>query len=102
MLTFFVYFGSEMFHPSYGIFNVKVPGTEQQRQQLCVEGWEWSVILPQLPVTLRRCLHRHRWLSIVWQFFWAWIYAPYMLWKTRNIHDTHGWRVQTICCCIAG
>lgn len=25
-----------------------------------------------------------------------------MLWKTRNVEDTHGWRITTICCCIAG
>ncbi|KAK7910775.1 hypothetical protein PG985_013256 [Apiospora marii] len=82
-LTFLIYFGSEMFHPSYGFFHLEVPGTEQQRATLCFTGWEW-------------------WLSIVWQFFWAWFYAPYTLWKTRHIHDTHGWRIQTICCCIAG
>ncbi|KAK8041403.1 hypothetical protein PG994_014410 [Apiospora phragmitis] len=82
-LTFLIYFGSEMFHPSYGFFHVKVPGTEQQRATLCFTGWEW-------------------WLSCVWQFFWAWIYAPYTLWKTRHIDDTYGWRIQTICCCIAG
>ncbi|KAK6834979.1 hypothetical protein PG987_009673 [Apiospora arundinis] len=82
-LTFLIYFGSEMFHPSYGFFHLQVPGTEQQRATLCFTGWEW-------------------WLSIVWQFFWAWFYAPYTLWKTRHIHDTHGWRIQTICCCIAG
>ncbi|KAK7965932.1 uncharacterized protein PG986_000209 [Apiospora aurea] len=82
-LTFLIYFGSEMFHPSYGFFHLQVPGTEQQRATLCFTGWEW-------------------WLSIVWQFFWAWVYAPYTLWKTRHIHDTYGWRIQTICCCIAG
>lgn len=49
----------------------------------CGKGWEWL-------------------LSIVWQFFWAWIYAPYMLWKTRDVHDVHGWRIQTICCCAVG
>lgn len=42
----------------------------------------------------------YRWLSIVWQFFWTWFYAPYLLWKTRNVRDTHGWRVQTIGCCL--
>ncbi|KAK6078591.1 hypothetical protein SCUP234_06214 [Seiridium cupressi] len=83
LLTFLVYFGSEIFHPGYGLFNVKVPGTEQQRAAVCFQGWEW-------------------WLSIAWQFFWAWFYAPYMLWKTRNIEDTHGWRITTVCCCIAG
>ncbi|KAH9906759.1 hypothetical protein F4778DRAFT_595213 [Xylariomycetidae sp. FL2044] len=81
-LTFIIYFGSEMFHSSYGFFNIEVPGTEQ-RETLCLQGWEW-------------------WLSIVWQFGWSWVYAPYKAWKTRNIRDTHGWRVQIIGCCIAG
>lgn len=39
---------------------------------------------------------------MVWQFFWAWIYAPYILWASRCIQDTQGWRLQTILCCIAG
>lgn len=59
---------------------------------------------------VRHCMHStepqfsdfNRWLSIVWQFFWSWIYAPYILWKSRNIKDTHGWRIQTILCCVAG
>lgn len=38
----------------------------------------------------------------MWQFFWAWVYAPYILWRSRCVQDTHGWRVQTILCCIAG
>jgi hypothetical protein len=40
--------------------------------------------------------------SIVWQFSWAWVYAPYLLWKVRKINDLHGWRLQTTICCIAG
>ena len=40
--------------------------------------------------------------SIGWQIFWAWCYAPYLLWKVRKVHDIHGWRLQTIICCIAG
>ncbi|GLA79153.1 hypothetical protein AtubIFM55763_002300 [Aspergillus tubingensis] len=27
--------------------------------------------------------------------------GPVVLWKSRHIHDTHGWRVQTIGCIIA-
>ncbi|KXJ88840.1 hypothetical protein Micbo1qcDRAFT_235669 [Microdochium bolleyi] len=80
-LTALVFFGSEMFHPGWGFFNVRVPGTEKDRAEMCLTGWEW-------------------WLSIVWQFFWTWLYAPYLLWKTRNVHDTHGWRIQTIGCCL--
>jgi hypothetical protein len=49
----------------------------------CSKGWEW-------------------WLSIVWQLFWSWIYAPWILFKSRGIRDVHGWRLQTITCCIAG
>lgn len=36
-----------------------------------------------------------------WQFFWAWIVAPVILWKSRGIHDTQGWRVQTIGCAVS-
>lgn len=36
-----------------------------------------------------------------WQFFWSWIIAPVVLWKSREIHDTQGWRVQTIGCALA-
>ncbi|RYP02142.1 hypothetical protein DL764_005937 [Monosporascus ibericus] len=39
LLTFFIYFGSGIFHPSYGIFNAQIPGTEQ-RESLCLTGWE--------------------------------------------------------------
>jgi hypothetical protein len=35
------------------------------------------------------------------QFFWSWIVGPVVLWKSRYIHDTHGWRVQTMGCVIA-
>lgn len=46
-------------------------------------GWEW-------------------WPSLFWQFLWAWIVAPIILWRSRGIKDTHGWQLQTIACCIAG
>ncbi len=42
MLTFFIYFGSEIFHPNYGIFHAQVPGTEDLKA-LCLVGWEWYV-----------------------------------------------------------
>lgn len=82
-LTLFVYFGSEKFHPGYGLFNYTVQGTGMEVRRDCSKGWEW-------------------WLSIVWQLFWSWIYAPYILWKSRGIRDVHGWRIQTIGVCIAG
>ncbi|PSN73486.1 hypothetical protein BS50DRAFT_483289 [Corynespora cassiicola Philippines] len=82
-LTLLVYFGAKKFHPSYGLWEWEVTGTNTEVRMKCSKGWEW-------------------WLSIVWQFFWAWIYAPYLLWKSRGIRDVHGWRLQTICCCLAG
>jgi hypothetical protein len=54
---------------------------EQKMQQ--GKGWEW-------------------WPTIAWQFFWAWIVAPIVLWRSRYVSDTHGWRVQTIGCCVSG
>ncbi|KAF2025897.1 hypothetical protein EK21DRAFT_103602 [Setomelanomma holmii] len=83
VLTIFVFFSSKKFHPGYGLFDYTVKGTGMEVRKNCSKGWEW-------------------WLSIVWQFFWAWIYAPYLLWKSRGVRDVHGWRTQTICCCLAG
>ncbi|KAF2749722.1 hypothetical protein M011DRAFT_398076 [Sporormia fimetaria CBS 119925] len=82
-LTAFVFFGSRKFHPGYGIFDYKSFGSEEELKRSCIRGWEW-------------------WVSIVWQFLWSWVYAPYLLWKSRAIRDVHGWRTQTICCCLAG
>ncbi|KAL5397392.1 hypothetical protein PMIN02_002375 [Paraphaeosphaeria minitans] len=83
-ITFIVFFGSKKFHPSYGLWDWNTrPSAPELVGMECSKGWEW-------------------WLSIAWQFFWAWIYAPYMLFKSRGINDVHGWRLQTICCCIVG
>jgi hypothetical protein len=54
------------------------------------------------PHATRTILTPPRWPSIVWQFVWAWIVAPIILWQSRGIHDTHGWQRQTMACCIAG
>ncbi|KAF2689899.1 hypothetical protein K458DRAFT_474311 [Lentithecium fluviatile CBS 122367] len=83
LLTFLIFFGSRKFHPGYGLWDLTVEGTSMEARMNCSKGWEW-------------------WLSIVWQFYWVWIYAPYQLWISRSIRDVHGWRLQTICCCLAG
>ncbi|KAF2021076.1 hypothetical protein BU24DRAFT_383106 [Aaosphaeria arxii CBS 175.79] len=83
LIALFIFFASKKFHPSYGVFDWNVVGSQMEVRMKCSKGWEW-------------------WPSLVWQFFWAWIYAPYLLWKSRGIRDVHGWRLQTICCCIAG
>lgn len=44
----------------------------------------------------------NRWPSVLWLLFWAWIVAPFTLWRARDIRDTQGWRTQTIWCAISG
>ena len=82
-LTLFVFLGSTKFHSGYGIFDYTVEGTGALVRMNCSKGWEW-------------------WLSIVWQLFWSWVYAPWIIFKSRGIRDVHCWRLQTICCCIIG
>ncbi|KAK3342039.1 hypothetical protein B0T25DRAFT_466141 [Lasiosphaeria hispida] len=75
---------SRKFHSSFGIPGTEVTGTtpmEIAMQQ--GRGWEW-------------------WPSLFWQFAWAWVIAPIILWQSRGIRDTHGWQLQTMACCIAG
>ncbi|KAI6469948.1 hypothetical protein MCOR17_003676 [Pyricularia oryzae] len=81
-LTVVMYLVSRKYHPSFGIPGTEVTGTPMQQRMARGKGWEW-------------------WPSIVWQFFWAWMVAPVILWKSRDIKDTQGWRLQTLVCCIA-
>lgn len=74
---------SRKFHPSFGIPGTEVSGTPMEIAMQQGRGWEW-------------------WPSLFWQFLWAWVIAPIILWKSRGIHDTHGWQLQTMACCIAG
>ncbi|KAJ5191048.1 uncharacterized protein N7498_010033 [Penicillium cinerascens] len=53
-------------------------------------------------VSPEKCRRGPEWIpSILWQLFWSWIFAPCILWKIRNIHDIHHWRLQITCCVIA-
>ncbi|KAF4983967.1 hypothetical protein FZEAL_759 [Fusarium zealandicum] len=82
--TIVMFLISRKFHPSFGIAGTELkPGTEEYRKSQMGRGWEW-------------------WPSVFWQFLWAWIVAPYILWQARGIKDTQGWRTQTIACCLAG
>ncbi|KPM44877.1 hypothetical protein AK830_g1664 [Neonectria ditissima] len=81
-LTIFMFLVSRKFHPSFGIPGTETTGTSAHKKSQMSRGWEW-------------------WPSVFWQFFWAWIVAPVILWKARGIHDTQGWRFQTIACCLA-
>ncbi|EXJ89098.1 hypothetical protein A1O3_02162 [Capronia epimyces CBS 606.96] len=77
VFTLVVFLMSRKFHPGFG-----VTGQVTSRSG-CRRGWEW-------------------WPSIAWQFFWAWIYAPILLWRVHGIDDVHGWRSQTVACILAG
>ncbi|KAH7259461.1 uncharacterized protein BKA55DRAFT_562585 [Fusarium redolens] len=83
ILTIIMWCLSKKFHPSWGVAGTEVhPGSEEYRKSQVGKGWEW-------------------WPSVFWQFLWAWIVAPYILWQARGVNDTQGWRIQTIACCIA-
>ncbi|KAK4041838.1 hypothetical protein C8A01DRAFT_45047 [Parachaetomium inaequale] len=79
-----IYMISRKFHSDFGIPGTEVSGNSPMEIAMKQgRGWEW-------------------WPSIVWQFIWAWIVAPIILWRSRGIRDTHGWQRQTMACCIAG
>ncbi|KAI3400161.1 hypothetical protein diail_4393 [Diaporthe ilicicola] len=82
-LTLIMYLLSRKFHPSFGVPGTEVGGSPWDVNHQQGRGWEW-------------------WPSIIWQFFWSWIVAPIVLWRARRIHDTLGWRTQTLACCLAG
>ncbi|OOQ86855.1 hypothetical protein PEBR_19857 [Penicillium brasilianum] len=80
-LTIFNYLISRKFHSSWGIPGTEVHGSAMAQKAAQGSGWEW-------------------WPGVFWQFFWSWVLAPIILWKSRNIHDTQGWRLQTIGCAL--
>ncbi|KAK9441627.1 uncharacterized protein G6M90_00g046280 [Metarhizium brunneum] len=82
-LTIFMFLISRKFHSGWGISGTEVTGTAMEQKAEQGRGWEW-------------------WPSIFWQLFWAWIVAPVILWRSRNLRDTQGWRTQTIACCLSG
>ncbi|KAH6651374.1 hypothetical protein F5144DRAFT_480637 [Chaetomium tenue] len=84
LVVIIIYMISRKFHSDFGIPGTEVYGSSPMEIAMKQgRGWEW-------------------WPSIVWQFVWAWIVAPIILWQSRHIHDTHGWQLQTMACCIAG
>jgi hypothetical protein len=82
LLTVAMFLASRKFHPSFGIPGTELHGSFLEQKTKGVRGWEW-------------------WPSVVWQFLWAWVIAPIILWRARRLHDTQGWRTQTIACCLA-
>ncbi|KAK1752778.1 hypothetical protein QBC47DRAFT_62761 [Echria macrotheca] len=84
VVVVFIFMISRKFHPDFGIPGTEVYGSTPV--EIAIQqgrGWEW-------------------WPSLFWQFLWAWVIAPIILWRSRGIRDTHGWQLQTMACCIAG
>ncbi|OTA98559.1 hypothetical protein M426DRAFT_69568 [Hypoxylon sp. CI-4A] len=83
LLTVGMWLANKKYHPTFGIAGTELPGGTIDNQLLELgRGWEW-------------------WPTAFWQLIWTWIIAPIMIWKSRKIHDTLGWRFQTIACCIS-
>ncbi|KIW02898.1 uncharacterized protein PV09_05947 [Verruconis gallopava] len=83
LLTLLMYLISRKYHASWGIPGTEVHGTAMERKVEQGRGWEW-------------------WPGVAVQVFWSWVVAPVVLWRSRHIRDTHGWRLQTIACCVSG
>ncbi|KAJ5935391.1 hypothetical protein N7466_004938 [Penicillium verhagenii] len=81
-LTILMWVISRKFHSSWGIPGTEVHGSAMAQKTAQGSGWEW-------------------WPSVFYQLLWAWVIAPIVLWKSRNINDTQGWRTQTIGCALA-
>ncbi|KAJ5101154.1 hypothetical protein N7456_007206 [Penicillium angulare] len=81
-LTVLMWVISRKWHSSWGIPGTEVHGTVMAQKTAQGSGWEW-------------------WPGVAYQLFWAWIVAPFVLWKSRHIQDTQGWRTQTIGCALA-
>lgn len=82
LLTVVMFLVSKKFHPSFGAPGTEVNGSPSEIKVESGRGWEW-------------------WPSAFWQCFWAWIVAPVILWQARGLHDSLGWRFQTIACCLS-
>ncbi|CEJ83845.1 hypothetical protein VHEMI03279 [[Torrubiella] hemipterigena] len=82
-MTIFIYLISRKFHESWGIPGTEVHGTPMEKLGAMGRGWEW-------------------WPTCFWQLLWAWVVAPIVLWKSRHVNDTQGWRFQTFACAISG
>ncbi|KZM22623.1 uncharacterized protein EKO05_0009652 [Ascochyta rabiei] len=84
ILTIGMWAACRKYHPGFGIAGTEIKGESLQEQAINLgRGWEW-------------------WPSVVWQFVWTWMVAPFLIWSAWDIRDTLGWRMQTIGACISG
>ncbi|KAK0385914.1 hypothetical protein NLU13_7089 [Sarocladium strictum] len=83
LLTIGMWVACKKYHPTFGIPGTDIKGDTLPEQMIDLgRGWEW-------------------WPSVLWQFIWTWMVAPYLICKAWSIRDTMGWRTQTIGCCLA-
>lgn len=84
ILTFSMWAACAKYHPSFGVAGSEITGESLREQIIDLgRGWEW-------------------WPSVLWQLIWTWMVAPFLIWKAWSIHDTLGWRTQTIGACVSG
>lgn len=84
LLTVGMWAACEKYHPGWGVPGSEITGATLPEQIIDLgRGWEW-------------------WPSVVWQFVWTWMVAPYLIWRAWGIRDTLGWRTQTIGACVSG
>lgn len=84
ILTLGMWAACAKYHPSFGVAGSEITGESLQEQIIDLgRGWEW-------------------WPSVLWQFVWTWMVAPFLIWRAWGIRDTLGWRTQTIGACLSG
>lgn len=84
VLTTAMWIACSKYHPGYGVPGTEITGETLPEQFIDLSrGWEW-------------------WPSVLWQFVWTWMVAPFLIWRAWGIHDTLGWRTQTIGACLSG
>ena len=83
-LTFGMWAACAKYHPGWGVSGSEITGKSLPEQIIDLgRGWEW-------------------WPSVLWQFIWTWMVAPFLIWRAWGIRDTLGWRTQTIGACLSG
>ncbi|KAJ4324956.1 hypothetical protein N0V94_001010 [Neodidymelliopsis sp. IMI 364377] len=84
ILCFGMWVACSKYHPGFGVAGSGITGESLQEQIVDLgRGWEW-------------------WPSVLWQFVWTWMVAPFLIWRAWGIRDTLGWRTQTIGACVSG
>jgi hypothetical protein len=83
-LTFGMWAACAKYHPGWGVPGFEITGESLPEQIIDLgRGWEW-------------------WPSVLWQFIWTWMVAPFLIWRAWGIRDTLGWQTQTIGACLSG